>query len=72
MEQRIVIPLYDHTGNEEILEILDRLVEIGLDDAAVERRISPRKLATLTHDEIRIGVAIARQVTDEEAHRART
>lgn len=36
MSRRIVIELYDHTPNEEILEILEAIECMGIDGAIVE------------------------------------
>jgi len=38
----IVIPLYDHTGDEEVAEVLDAIRGIGIDGAYVVKGEAPK------------------------------
>ena len=47
MPRRIVIDLYDHTTNMEILDILRELKRIGIDDARLEGDKSPLTIQSM-------------------------
>ena len=52
MKKRIVIELYDHTKNDEVLEILDRLAELGFSESPIFEREENGKMRRIDRVEL--------------------